>query len=513
MHKLKLHSTLCALALGLLTLSSCGKTHEHELALPSDAQQVVVIHLDKLISKSGLDQKDRREQFARLSERGILPKWNTQLLRKALSKPEELGIDFEAPIYFYSSPRLAFAWLVKVDDRSELKELLDQLCPSAKYTRSEGKDYTLLRPKALRDSNILIAYNKHTLLLAQARRAAQSQEIIESTMHPKAEQSLKQHASYQELAKLNGDIQGLIQLEDLSRRQVGSSQGMQDMNMIYGISFDPGAVKATIRYTSDKAEKRKEWKERMAAVYSKPITGVLDKYVPTENILRIGMHLDLAQIIKQGRQHDAALTELLPEDIEQNFGSFIQGEVLLAASALDTQSGFVFYAEGKKPETIDSLAANIARNEGVRVQPLGAQRYEVHYRGGTYLIGHQAGINYLIPRAQADQLFKPQATKPQAYQGLIKGSNGYAYVDIAQVLRMPFATSVLQLFIPNKTIEQLQKLQYLLIYGGGEEAQAVLKIDSQENALKVLSDLLLSLNNNEDDDTSTPRGTRRPQAL
>ncbi|MBQ8673991.1 MAG: DUF4836 family protein [Bacteroides sp.] len=249
--------TTLHLLLGLaivLCFQACSDTPiktEYTHAIPANAEEVAVVHLKTLVEKAGLaDDSHRQEKqklLALLSNGGNAD--FVQQMESLINNPDETGIDWDMPVYYFNAPTLRTpAFVAKVNDLPKLRNLFKALAEENICTDiSEGDGYGTVE---IKESGLLLAFNDGTLLTVCTDSPAQVRKLhpaIKNLMQQGADQCIRNHPHYDAMMQQNGDIRLLATPDVIPFNLRGVLNWPQGTPILGYLLFENGRIYASVQ--------------------------------------------------------------------------------------------------------------------------------------------------------------------------------------------------------------------------------------------------------------------------
>ncbi|AVM52482.1 uncharacterized protein DUF4836 [Bacteroides zoogleoformans] len=243
-------------------LCACSKTEKTEYthAIPANATEVAAIDMKAIVEKAGLNTPANREMWQKLFSL-LLDGSNPALFKQleAIAEhPEEMGIDWNAPIFAFKAVSLhSMVATIKVDDLKKLEVLIKTLAEKNFCNAPVKADgyYTT----NIGEAGIQLAFNDGTLLVVYGGSAARLKKLsaaVTALMKQPADKSIHANPFFAPMMKQKGDIRLLATPDTLPfdiRGVLNWPQGTQ----LYGyLLFENGRIYACLQRAGFNGETR-----------------------------------------------------------------------------------------------------------------------------------------------------------------------------------------------------------------------------------------------------------------
>lgn len=245
----KILSTLLCIVL----LASCNKEMprtEYTHAIPADAREVALLHLDALAEKAGLaDDANALTRSRLLTTLADDSPEAAALLEKILNNPAESGIDTKSPAYLFKAPSMQTAVMaLKITDLEKWNKVIatmakENVCNEP--SENDGYSYADLRQAAIR-----LAYNNGTLLAVYADNAVRLGKLhaaITNLMKQGRDKSIHAYKHFATLQQAKGDITLMLTPDILPFDLRGILNWPQGTPLLGTLLFENGRIYANLQ--------------------------------------------------------------------------------------------------------------------------------------------------------------------------------------------------------------------------------------------------------------------------
>ncbi|MDL2299120.1 DUF4836 family protein [Bacteroides sp. OttesenSCG-928-E20] len=505
--KKKLFSRLSVLIALVIMVSGCSKKATgYTQVIPADATAVVVVDINALANKAGVNDAENKELKEKLFEamRSGLSAASLTQLDKILKDPDESGISVKDPVYMFMSPTFDTpVFVLKVTDDKKLRTTFDVMV-------TEGIIEGITENKGYSQANMgltAMAYNNTALMVATAAGKTQ-QEMIGKLLNNEEKSTVKDNEYYQLMEKRKGDVVFFATMNVFSRdiiRQVKQSIPYEfdpnDFVMLGDFGFEKGKIIVRGEYATQN-EEMKAMIEKQARVMSK-INGSMLKEYPQSPLAFFAFNFNgegLLNMLKEHEDFRKGLDELaeMPqiEEVIKAFKGDVSGGMFdVSMTGMPT---FMAFAEVANSDIIDLLYENkqslgLGRREDI--VKLGEKEYMFSSREINLYFGAKDNVLY----ATNDQALcknignnKGQSLKDARYASAIKGKTGFFVIDLEAIAEMPLIRMMASMGKEYTAYYNiLKRFSYMEINSKNEkEGEFVLYMtDRETNALKQIVDL------------------------
>lgn len=541
---------LSLLLVVLLGFMACSPNTEYAKVIPSDASMVVSADLASLYKKGDLGSKENKEILERFKQE-ILSSSNMQdtvTLKKLLEDPSASGLDFEAPIYFFSSfadrPRGGF--VIRVGSRSKASELLKKIAPRVEgqvETTEGGLEY-------LKTLDACIVLNDQSLLAYYMAGDATSEvktQALEFFSQPEDKQFIKTK-KFAEMSKGSSDFSLFFNYDDflklyaqfmdsnneLEEQLARSTQEtFKDLNLISRVNFEKGKISMATKMYTENAEML-EWL-RLADDALQTPKGKFSKHVSKDAFMALTLGVKPSEEYVQ-KLMNLAVVKILSSELEGvglDLGAIYRGlsgdltAYFNTVNPADQSVDFGLYAmlsEGTTlAKNLDALAQyittkNIENDSLDRVDP---QYYEwsdgevQKYRSrlpelkilgnGEYLLGEgdatwetkisiKDNVLSIIPSKMIGKAQPKEDVTKASFGSELTKYKSYFVINLETILKHPIVGAAVAFLNPTAQAA-LEELSAIVMYNtSATEAYSELRLKtSKENSLKLIVDMLRDL--------------------
>jgi len=246
----------------ILVISACSKVEKTEYThvIPVNATEVAAIDMKAIIEKAGLNSTDNREMWQKFFNL-LLDNSNSPLFKQLESiaeHPEEMGIDWNAPIYAFKASSLhSMAATIKVNDLKKLETLVKTLAEKrfcSPLAKTDGY-YT----SNIGEAGIQLAFNDGTLLVVYGGSATQLKKLsaaVTALMKQSANKSIHANPFFGPMMKQKGDIRLLATPDTLPFGIRGVLNWPQGTQLSGYFLFENGRIYACLQRADFDGETR-----------------------------------------------------------------------------------------------------------------------------------------------------------------------------------------------------------------------------------------------------------------
>lgn len=460
-----LQLSLCALLVAVFYSCTGSVDETYTNAIPADATFVASINVNDLVKKAGY--KDFEEVDKAVG--GILSQGSTESLSLLpdiagviLLKPEESGLDFDAPVYLFQQPDGASMGIViRVIDQEKVQAWVES---------------TVGAPGSA--SVTFVDYNENGLCIYEKKGKAEWQ------MPATPEARFNQTPSFKKMRETKGDLRYWFNTRDLTAKYGVIAITAQpplytETGLVGACNFDKGSIDATLALVANTPAA-----EEGIAAFKKalrPSGGKLISYLPESTTVMAsicGTGADYLEYINR--------TPGLGIMFGGNYRFWkamleaMDGEAVIALTGMSEYSfSFIAYAE-LKPEIDEAQMRGILSKNSLQNSFWGIKDHCL------YLTNDKALSENAFKEAS------PSLRKAE-YGKQPDGKPVYMLMDIAKIMSNPILEQAMAQMGnsgPMQYYSMISGMEYEL-NGDYELAMKVSLKDKKENALKVLMDLLI----------------------
>ena len=503
--------SMMALSLSLFilaTFSSCSTRQDYTNAIPSDAKGIFSVNLQALAQKAGLQEAENRAALNKLTE-ALKTGLSTELqqqVENSMENPENLGIDYTAPLYFFQAGQIGMA--AKVSDRNKLENFL-------KATR---QDELFIGPQQADNyayaynEKLFLAFNETTLLAFAAPSSmdiGQMNNDAKRLLAQTEENSIKQKNFFNELQTRQGDINMAITAESLYKLYPQTSilgltgnDNLKDLTLIYNLNFENGRIEAKNNlYTENDALKHRIKEQALATPH--PIEGKYLTYFPESTLILAAMNIDGEKLYQFIQNEEVISKQITPEQsaLLQPLLSAFHKDVTIGITGISASGvpSFVAYAETNDENILQSLyeqmnAQGLAKQ--MQMKRLDNGDYQLRINPVNLFIGIRGTDLFLTnDRFQYDHIARK--ADPSIWEADfandLKGQHLAFIANTEALFDLPLVQMAIGFLSPEYQtyIKMAQNISYISIGSDLEYGNMSLALkDKDTNALKQLVDFI-----------------------
>lgn len=491
------------------TFSSCTRQPDYTNAIPGNATEVLSVNLQTLVQKAGLQEAENQVALDKLTEalKNGLSTELQQQLEDVIENPENLGIDFVAPVYFFRAEQPAVQGMTaKVVDRKRLEKVVEAICKDELFTglqQTENYSYAY-------NEQTFVAFNGTTLL---AFDTPSSMDI--GQMHRNAEQLLNQSEAesatsqpfFARLQELKGDINGLINADRLTdfyppqyAQTLPANLNLKALKLLGSLNFENGRI--TLRgnaYTEDAS--LQALIDRQASA-SRPAEGKFLPYFPQSTLTLFTLGINGEKLYDSLQAEESLRNQLTPDQalLLQSLLSAFQGDVTIGITGMSATGNLSFaaYAETNDPSILQNLIQTGAKDlDGkLRITQLDNGDYSLKTGSQTLYIGLRGNdlftTNDNLLYGRIAEKAEPSVLDTD-YATDLKEQHVAFIVNAEAILDMPLIKMATGFLSPEHRtyVSMAEHIAYIGLTGQSDTGQLVLELtDKDSNALKQLMDFV-----------------------
>lgn len=244
-----------SLTLILFTLlTACSKEiakSNYTDVIPKNATEVLILDLNALISKAGL-QANELQQAKELLWGVLLENGNgtiNQKINSILDNPATSGIDASAPIYLFEAPSLhTIALTLKVSDYTLLDEFIHALSNDGHCSKPTASGNHMRA--TIKGVGLELAYNDGTLLMVYHANQSELQRLspaIDQLMAQPNENSIVHTEHFKQTIQIKGDIKVLATPDSMPLELRGVLSLPQGTQLVGAAMFEQGKLVALLK--------------------------------------------------------------------------------------------------------------------------------------------------------------------------------------------------------------------------------------------------------------------------
>ena len=267
-----------------LLLTSCSND-DYRNVIPSDASFVVGVNLGSLAEKSDIEHSKYMHLFqASLST--IVPNDELDDVRELIDRPEKIGLDLTAPVYFFGTAGNQIGLVAKVADHDDVEDFVDMLHDLDVASRPKEKsgvtECTLI-------DEVLCLYTDRAFLLyidqtSKSKEAAR--KLATQLLNQGADDSFANTANFDRMEEASADISYYVSADIISEskkslvpERTSKDSWLNDLFVIGSLTFDSGrALMVNNILPLNEADKAKM--DEFVLKHLRPIEG---RYIKMQN--------------------------------------------------------------------------------------------------------------------------------------------------------------------------------------------------------------------------------------
>lgn len=503
-------SRLSVLAVLIVFMAACSKTSEYTNVIPADATAVVSLNLQSLADKAGLNDKENEAMMQKLTEsiKSGASAIAFQQLEKILKDPSESGLDFDAPLYYFTSTSFPYNALVgKVSSADKAKASIEamvkeQLCQPIE--EADGYSFAVVK------GTDLIAFNETVALLVSTNGTSQIEEVqkaIATLIKQTAENSIAKNAGFQKMLKQKTDIAffaSMAAVPDMYTRQMNmglpANVDPKEVMLLGGLSFEKGKLSAQIECFTENKEIEALLKKQNEAL-KKLNTSFLKNFpASTLAFFNVGVNGEaLYNNLLENEEFRNNVSIAKAAEVKNLFGTF-NGDIsagLLNVDMMKQAPTFLAYADVKNGEALKALYTNkqtIGLRKGEDILQLNENEYVYKSKSMNVFFGIKEKQMYAT---NDEMLYKSigkavdKSIKDAAYASDMKGQNAFFVINMEAILELPVVKMMMG-FAGGEEYKMYANLASKVSYfevcvSEVSQVNLVLK-DKEVNALKQIVD-------------------------
>ena len=503
-------TAVCSLILlGAVIFSSCSRQADYTNAIPGNATEILAVNLQTLAQKAGLKDFENQATLNQLTEalKSGLSTELQQQLEDGIKNPDNLGIDFASPIYFFYAPQSAVKGITaKVADCKRLEKAVEATCKDELFVglqHAENYSYTY-------NEQAFIAFNETTLLVLATPSSmdiGQMRRDAGQLLNQSESESATSHPYFTRLQGLKGDINGLISANRLIDfyppqyiQTLPANLDLKALKLMGSLNFENGRIILQGNaYAEDAA--LQELINRQASI-PHPAEGKYLPYFSKSTLALLTFGMDGAKMYESLQAEESFRNQLTLQQASllQSCLSAFQGDVTIGLTGISATGNlsFVAYAETNDSAFLQTLVQTATQNLSGSLQttPLDNGDYCLRTASQTLYTGIRGNDlfvtndNFLYSRIA-------QAAEPSVldtdYAADLKGQHVAFIVNAEAILDMPLVKMATGFLSPeNRTyVSMAEHIAYIGLIGQLDTGKLVLELkDKDSNALKQLVDFI-----------------------
>ena len=500
---------LTALTAILLMVCACTKQTDYSNAIPSDAKAIGSINFQALAQKADLGGEENQAMIQKMAEalKAEMSADTYRQIETMLDDPAQSGIDFNAPVYIFSSPQISTAILAKVSDADKLTTLLQSINKEQAIGNiEEGDGYKYCTA----NGQNIVAFTPTTLLIASCDSSSELEQLKETTanlLKQSGENSMTANAGFQKLQQAKGDISVYMPLgtfyDFMEQAYAGMNIDMPDAGLLRNsitlasLTFKNGEVVIDSENYTENPELKALLNKMNEAVY--PIENkYLDRF-PQSSIMLFSGSINGRKYFNYLQENKAfneqLARQLTPEQMEmaKQILDLFDGEFICGITDFNLRNGmplFALYSDSQDGQLLEQVHTQLTA-AGIPLIQNGENEYEIAIQNVRINLGMDGNVFYITndkPNMGKEQT--PSASSND-YAKKIKGQNVAFILDVNAICSMPIVQTMAQ-FGGAKAqayVDICEKIDYLEVHSTLQHSTISLKLkDKDTNALKQIVD-------------------------
>lgn len=502
-------SRLSVLAVLMVFLAACSKTSEYTNVIPTDATSVVSINLQSMVNKAGLNDKENEAMKQKLIEsiKSGASATAFQQLEKILEDPSESGLDFDVPLYFFTSTSFPYNTLIgKVSSLEKAKASVEamvkeQLCQPIE--EADGYAFTVAR------GTDLVVFNEAVVLFVSTNGASQVEEAKKSVaalLKQTTDNSIAKNTGFQKMLKQKSDIAffaSMAATPDMYSRQMNrglpANVDPKEVMLLGGINFEKGKISTQIECYTENKEVEALLKKQNKSLKELNTSFLKNFPESTLSFFNIGVNgEELYNNLLENEEFRNNLSIAKAAEVKNLFSTF-NGDIsvgLLNVDLMKQAPTFLAYADVKNGEALKALYTNkqaLGLSAREDILQLGENEYVYKSKDINIFFGIKDKKMYAT---NDEMLYKgigkavDKSIKDATYASDMKGQKAFFVINIEAILELP----VVKMIIgaggeKNKMYANLaSKVSYFEVCIDEVSQVNLLLKDKDSNALKQIVD-------------------------
>ena len=490
------------------TFSSCSTRQDYTNAIPADAEGVFSVNLQALAQKAGLQETENRAALNKLTEalKAGLSMELQQQVENLMTNPDNLGIDYVAPVYFFQASPIGM--VAKVNDYDRLESFLKATQQDELFIgpqQADGYAYAY-------NEKLFLAFNETTLLAfatPSSMDIGQMNNDAKQLLAQRVENSIHQQKFFNELQKRQGDINMAITAESLYKISPQTQMlnfpkevDLQDLRFLYSLNFESGRIEMKGNYHTENESLKALIKEQALAT-PHPIEGKHLTYLPESTLMLMAMNVDGEKLYQLMLKEEIVSKQITPEQsalLHTLLGAFRKdvtfGFTGMSASGVPS---LVVYAETEEKDILPTLYDQMNAQGVTNQQPMKRLEngdYQLRLDRISLYIGLRGTDLFLTNDQFEYDRIAQQATPsvPEAdYADDLKGQHVVFIANAEALFDLPLVRMATGFLSPERQtyIKMAQNISYVSIGADLEYGKMSLVLkDKDTNALKQLMDFI-----------------------
>ena len=505
------YTSLSMMALSLClfivaTFSSCSTRQDYTHAIPADAEGVFSVNLQALAQKAGLQEAENRTALNKLTEalKAGLSTELQQQVENLMENPNNLGIDYAAPVYFFQASQIGM--VAKVNDYNRLESFLNATRQDELFIapqQADGYAYAY-------NEKLFLAFNETTLLAFAAPSSmdiGQMNNDAKRMLAQTEESSIHQQKFFNELQARQGDISMAISAESLYKLSPQThildfpkDADLKDLKLLYSLNFESGRIEMKGNYYTENESLRALIKEQALAT-PRPIDGKQLTYLPESTLMLMAMNVDGEKLYQLMLKEEIVSQQITPEQsalLHTLLGAF-RKDVTLGFTGMSARGipSFVAYAETDEKDILPTLYDQVNAQGGqLQMKRLDNGDYQLQINPMSLYIGIR-GTDLFLTNDQFQYDHIAQKAEPSVWEADfandLKGQH-IAFIANAEALfDLPLVNMAIGFLSQEHQtyVKMAQNISYISIGADLEYGKMSLVLkDKETNALKQLMDFI-----------------------
>ena len=495
--------SLCLFILAIF--SSCSTRQDYTNAIPGDAKGVFSVNLQVLAQKAGIQEAENQAAMDKLTEalKTGLSSDLQQQIENLMENPENLGIDYAAPVYFFQADRTGM--VAKMSDHKQLENFLETTRQDELFIgpqQADGYAYAY-------NEKLFIAFNETTLLAFAAPSSmdiGQMNNDAKQLLAQTEENSIRQQNFFNELQTRQGDISMAISAESLHKlvpqTNMPGGTDLKDLIAIYSLDFGSGRIEMKGNlYTEDKT--LKAFIEEQASATPRPIEGKYLTYFPESTLMLMAMNVDGEKLYQLMQNEETVSKQITPGQsalLHTLLGAF-RNDITIGFTNLSASGApsFVAYAETSDENILQSLYEQMnaqGLTEELQMERMDNGDYQLHISPINLFIGIRGTDLFLTSDPlQYDRI--AQKAEPSVLEAdfadELKGKHIAFIANAESLFDLPLVKMAIGFLSPERQtyVKMAQNISYISMGADTEYGQiSIVLKDKNANALKQVVDFI-----------------------
>lgn len=507
----KMISQLSALIVLIVFTVACSKSMEYTNAIPLDAMFVATFDFKSLADKAGLNDKANEEMKNKLMEtlKSGTSATTYQQLEKWMKNPSALGVDFQSPIYVFTSPFINQPTIVvKVSNASNLRETLDVMTKeniTQPVSEADGFQFTT-------SDDAVIGFNESAAIIMQVYGTTNREEAkktIGELLKQSPNNSINANHGFQKSQKEKGDINFFINmntLPDVLASQINATLpadiNTKELTLLANLTFEKGKVATRIEYYTENKEVKAILEKQEKALTKLNNTFLKNFPESTVAFFNVGTNGQaLYDLLLDNNDFRNTVSIAKAVEVKELFNSF-KGDVSVGLVNIDMNNtpSFMAYAEVSNAKSLKAVYDNkqaIGLSRGEDIVQLKENEYVYKSRDINLFFGVVGKQMYATnDETLYKNINKPvdKSIKDTDYASEMKGKQMYAVINMNAILELPIVKMMVgfggeEFAMYYSLASKISYLEASSEGNGKGEMNLYLK-DKDTNALKQIVDFV-----------------------